>query len=99
MTSPRNNGHERENKSSMPDVETLADELIDGCCDPQSIGQIYRFLLRVFCNDVSRARAEFKRFLSGDLSEDFLRAAARCADEDCSTRRWVDTCKSWPATL
>jgi hypothetical protein len=37
------------------DLESLADALIERCCDPQSIGQVYQFLLRAFHNDARGA--------------------------------------------
>jgi hypothetical protein len=65
------------------DVKNLADELIERCCGGHLVGLIYRFLLQAFRNDASAARAEFERFLAGELSQQFLNAAARRVEEEC----------------
>jgi hypothetical protein len=64
------------------DVKTLADELIERCCDRHSLGMVYRFLFQAFPNDVSAARAEFEKFLAGELSDRLIEAAARCVEAD-----------------
>jgi hypothetical protein len=64
------------------DVKTLADELIERCCDRHSLGMVYRFLFQAFPNDVSAARAEFENFLAGELSDRLIEAAARCVEAD-----------------
>src|SRR3977135_1667223 len=56
--------------------KAFVDELIEKCCRPESIGQVYHFLLQAFDNDAPLARAEFDAFMRGTLSEQ-----ARAADE------------------
>ena len=63
------------------DVENLAGVLIERCCHPHSIGQVYGFLLRA-CPDATTARSEFERYIAGELPERLLSAAARCVEQD-----------------
>src|SRR4051812_19454383 len=58
------------------------DELIVKCCRPESIGQVYHFLLQAFDNDASLARAEFDTFMRGTLSEQARAAAERSTEAD-----------------
>jgi hypothetical protein len=56
------------------DVEQLADELIALQCGTHSLGLVYEFLLKTYC-DPKRARCDFVRFLSGELPEGLLEEA------------------------
>ncbi len=48
--------------------ENLAHELIETRCGTHSLGLIYDFLLEV-CKDATQAKAEFIKFMSGELPE------------------------------
>ena len=50
----------------LASIQKLADELIERRCGRHSVGNVYQYLLKVY-RDPSRARADFVRFLSGDL--------------------------------
>jgi hypothetical protein len=52
----------------------LADELIARRCGTHSLGLVYEFLLKTY-GDPKRARADFLRFLSGELPTRLLREA------------------------
>jgi hypothetical protein len=52
----------------------LADELIACRCGTHSLGLVYEFLLKTY-GDPKRARADFLRFLSGELPAGLLREA------------------------
>jgi hypothetical protein len=62
--------------------KACVDELIEKCCRPESIGQVYHFLLQAFDNDASLARAEFDAFMRGTLSEQARAAAERSTEAD-----------------
>ena len=62
--------------------KACVDELIEKCCRPESIGQVYHFLLEAFDNDASLARAEFDTFMRGTLSEQARAAAERSTEAD-----------------
>jgi hypothetical protein len=52
----------------------LADELIARRCGTHSLGLVYEFLLKTY-GDPKRARADFLRFLSGELPARLLTEA------------------------
>ena len=62
--------------------KACVDELIEKCCRPESIGQVYNFLLQAFDNNASLARAEFDAFMRGTLSEQARAAAERSTEAD-----------------
>jgi hypothetical protein len=64
------------------DFESLADELIEGCSGPSSLAMIYRFLLGIPGNDEAAAKAEFVKFLRGELSAPLLTASDRLVAQD-----------------
>jgi hypothetical protein len=57
------------------DLNNLADELIQLRCGAHSLGNVYEYLLRAYC-DTNRAKADFICFLSGDLPAPAIKAAA-----------------------
>jgi hypothetical protein len=69
----------------------LADELIALRCNgpfvgnssdrPPSVGDIYEFLLEAY-GDANKAKADFIRFLAGDLPRTMIEAAAKWMSED-----------------
>jgi hypothetical protein len=61
-------------KMDLANVEKLADELIQLRCGRHSVGNLYEFLLAAY-GDANRAKADFMRFLSGDLPPRLLEAA------------------------
>ena len=60
-------------------IDELAAKLIDLCSGNHSVAMVYRFLLKAQDHIEETARAEFARFLRGELSEQLLQDA----------RRWV----------
>src|SRR3977135_1361730 len=62
--------------------KAFVDELIEKCYRPESIGQVYHFLLQAFDDDASLARAEFDTFMMGTLSEQARAAAERSTEAD-----------------
>jgi hypothetical protein len=72
-----------DHRASFPPVDkACVDELIEKCCRPESMGQVYRFLLQAFDYDASLARAEFDAFMRGTLSERARTAAERATEAD-----------------
>jgi hypothetical protein len=70
------------NKKRKPGarIETLANELINLNCGTHSLGLIYEFLAKQFGE--ARRREEFIKYLSGEWSRDWVKAAvARAAEE------------------
>jgi hypothetical protein len=67
----------------MDDLERLVDEL---CCGNHSLGDVYRYLLRV-SGDNEAARREFGRFLQGELPERLLNYSRRSIEADDLSRR------------
>ena len=67
----------------MDDLERLVDEL---CCGNHSLGDVYRYLLRVSGDDEA-ARREFGRFLQGELPERLLNYSRRSIEADDLSRR------------
>ena len=59
----------------------LADELIELRCGTHSLGNLYEFLLRAY-GDANRAKADFIRFLAGDLPKQVLQAASEWISEE-----------------
>ena len=55
-------------------IETLADALIASRCGTHSLGLVYEFLLKTY-SDPKRARADFLRFLTGELPPRLLKEA------------------------
>ena len=53
----------------------LADDLIELRCGRHSVGNVYTFLVEAY-GDADRAKGDFIRFLSGELSEHMLQTAA-----------------------
>jgi hypothetical protein len=68
----------------MDDLERLVDEL---CCGNHSLGDVYRYLLRVSGDDEAKARREFGRFLQGELPERLLNYSRRSIEADDLSRR------------
>jgi hypothetical protein len=64
-----------------PDVQKLADELIELRCGTHSLANVYEYLLKAYGN-ASRAKAGFMRFLSGDLPCPMLEAASDWISEE-----------------
>jgi hypothetical protein len=62
-------------KMDLANVEKLADGLIQLRCGRHSVGNLYEFLLAAY-GDANRAKADFMRFLSGDLPTRAVEAAA-----------------------
>jgi hypothetical protein len=60
-------------------IDELAAKLIDLCSGNHSVAMVYHFLLKAKDHNEESARAEFVRFLRGELSERLLQDA----------RRWV----------
>jgi hypothetical protein len=67
---------------SAPDFASLADELIGKPAQP--LGAVYEFLLRTH-RAPENARADFVKFLSGQLSKEWLDAARRAIAEERRT--------------
>jgi hypothetical protein len=65
----------------LANVQKLADELIELRCGRHSVGNFYEFLLKAY-GDANRAKADFIRFLSGDLPSRMLEAAAERISEE-----------------
>ena len=68
----------------MDDLERLVDEL---CCGNHSLGDVYRYLLRVSGDDEAKSRREFGRFLQGELPERLLNYSRRSIEADDHSRR------------
>ena len=63
------------------DLLKLADELIERRCGKHSLANVYEYLLRAY-GDANRAKADFIRFLSGELPIGALEAAAEWIAEE-----------------
>lgn len=61
------------------DTERFVDEL---WCSNHGLGDVCRFLLRALGNDERAARAEFSKFLRGELSHRLLDLSRRAILED-----------------
>jgi hypothetical protein len=68
-------------KRNKANVHKLADELIELRCDPHSVGNVYEWFLKAY-RDANKAKAEFIRFISGELPTRILDTASEwIADE------------------
>ena len=65
----------------LADVQKLADELIELRCERHSVGNLYEYLLKAY-GDANRAKADFIRFLSGELPPRLVRAASAWIAEE-----------------
>ena len=65
----------------LVDVQKLADELIELRCERHSVGNLYEYLLKAY-GDANRAKADFIRFLSGELPPRLVRAASAWIAEE-----------------
>jgi hypothetical protein len=65
----------------LADVQKLADELIELRCERHSVGNLYEYLLKAY-GDANRAKADFIRFLSGELPPRLIRAASAWISEE-----------------
>ena len=63
-------------------IDELAAKLIDLCSGNHSVAMVYRFLLKAQDHTEETARAEFVRFLRGELSERLLQDARRWVQEE-----------------
>jgi hypothetical protein len=63
-------------------IDELAAKLIDLCSGDHSVAMVYRFLLKVQDHTEATARAEFVRFLGGELSSRLLQDARRWVQEE-----------------
>ena len=80
------------------DAYQLAHELIELRCGSHSLGNIYEFLLRAY-GDENKAKADFTRFLSGELSERILEVAADWISEEQEPQRFSKTYNGQTALL
>jgi hypothetical protein len=65
----------------LANLHTLADELIELRCGRHSVGNFYQYLLKAY-GDANRAKADFTRFLSGELPPQLIRAASTWISEE-----------------
>jgi len=63
-------------------IDELAAKLIDLCSGNHSVAMVYRFLLKAQDHTEETARAEFVRFLGGELSGRLLQDARRWVQEE-----------------
>ena len=63
------------------EVQNLADELIRLRCGRHSVGNLYEFLQAAY-GDANRAKADFIRFLAGELPARLLEAASEWISEE-----------------
>ena len=63
-------------------IDELGAKLIDLCSGNHSVAMVYRFLLKAQDHIEETARAEFVRFLRGELSEPLLQDARRWVQEE-----------------
>jgi hypothetical protein len=63
-------------------IDELAAKLIDLCSGNHSVAMVYRFLLKAQDHIEETARAEFVRFLRGELSDRLLQDARRWVQEE-----------------
>ena len=63
-------------------IDELAVKLIDLCSGNHSVAMVYHFLLKAQDHNEESARAEFVRFLRGELSERLLQDARRWVQEE-----------------
>jgi hypothetical protein len=65
----------------LANLHKLADELIELRCGRHSVGNFYEYLLKAY-GDANRAKADFIRFLSGELPPRVVRAASAWISEE-----------------
>jgi len=65
----------------LANLHRLADELIELRCERHSVGNLYEYLLKAYGN-ANRAKADFIRFLSGELPPRVVRAASAWIAEE-----------------
>jgi hypothetical protein len=63
-------------------IDERATKLIDLCSGNHSVTRVYHFLLKAQDHNEESARAEFVRFLRGELSERLLQDARRWVQEE-----------------
>ena len=63
-------------------IDELAAKLIDLCSGNHSVAMVYRFLLKAQDHTEETVRAEFVRFLGGELSGRLLQDARRWVQEE-----------------
>jgi hypothetical protein len=63
-------------------LDDLASLLIMLCSGERSIAMVYRFLLKANNDNEAVARAEFMKYLGGELSEQLLACARRWIDDE-----------------
>jgi hypothetical protein len=68
-------------------VDELAARLIELCSGSHSVALVYRFLLKAQGHTEETAKAEFVRFLRGELSERLLQDARRWVQEEQSSKQ------------
>src|SRR6186997_1154486 len=71
----------RASKMELANLHNLADELIEFRCGRHSVGNLYEYLLKAY-GDANRAKADFIRFLSGELPARMVRAASAWISEE-----------------
>jgi hypothetical protein len=62
-------------KRNKTNIHELADELIELRCERHSVGNVYGWFLKAY-GDADRAKAEFIRFISGELPTRILETAS-----------------------
>jgi hypothetical protein len=62
-------------------IQELADELIELRCGRHSVGNFYEYLLKAY-GDANRAKADFMRFLSGELPPRVVQVASAWISEE-----------------
>jgi hypothetical protein len=65
----------------LANLHKLADELIELRCERHSVGNLYEYLVKAY-GDANRAKADFIRFLSGELPPRVIRAASAWISEE-----------------
>ena len=71
----------RASKMELANLHNLADELIELRCGRHSVGNFYEYLLKAY-GDANRAKADFIRFLSGELPPRIVRTASAWISEE-----------------
>jgi hypothetical protein len=62
-------------------IQELADDLIELRCGRHSVGNFYEYLLKAY-GDANRAKADFIRFLSGELPPRVVQGASAWISEE-----------------
>jgi hypothetical protein len=76
----------RASKMELANLHNLADELIEFRCGRHSVGNLYEYLLKAY-GDANRAKADFIRFLSGELPARMVRTASAWISEEQGDER------------